>query len=201
MKNIVMILMTVMIGALTIGIIISMMGRGVRVVELQSNLSNIVENVLYDAVASEKYTAADTDRFLADMTLEIAHNLDTNSAVQIDVMKADLEKGLLTLRVTETFDYLNGKKGSVACDRTVIFEKKATDENAEYEIAYYTNEGDTIPYKKYQLLKGDALRIPKNPSKNGYIFNGWKDVDGNSQVAGMKVTGAKIYYAQWTFVP
>ena len=110
MKNIVMILMTVMIGALTIGIIISMMGRGVRVVELQSNLSNIVENVLYDAMESEKYTATDTDRFLADMTLEIAHNLDTNSAVQIDVMKADLEKGLLTLRVTETIDYLNVKK-------------------------------------------------------------------------------------------
>lgn len=183
MKNVILIFTYVVIGALTLGIIVSLMGREARNVELQSNLSNAVEESLANAMEEKNYTIADQNEFLADVTENITEVLDTNSTVDVKVMKADLNKGLLSLRVVESFNYVNGKTGSVKCDRTVVFDKRGQDAEDKYDVYYYISADDDRPYKRYTLLKGDTILVPKEPSRAGYTFEGWKDADGNAPLS------------------
>lgn len=198
MKNIILIFTYVVIGALTLGIIVSAMGREARNVELQSNLSNAVEESLANAMEEKNYTIADQNEFLADVTENITEALDTNSTVDVKVMKVDLNKGLLSMRVVESFNYVNGKTGSVKCDRTVVFDKRGQDDEDKYDVYYYINADDDRPYKRYTLLKGDTVQIPKEPSRAGYTFEGWKDADGNAPVSDQTVESGLTYVAQWS---
>ena len=198
MKNIILIFTYVVIGALTLGIIVSAMGREARNVELQSNLSNAVEESLANAMEEKNYTIADQNEFLADVTENITEALDTNSTVDVKVMRVDLNKGLLSLRVVESFNYVNGKTGSVKCDRTVVFDKRGQDDDDKYDVYYYINADDDRPYKRYTLLKGDTILIPKEPSRAGYTFEGWKDADGNAPVSDQTVESGLTYVAQWS---
>ena len=198
MKNIILIFTYVVIGALTLGIIISAMGREARNVELQSNLSNAVEESLANVMEEKNYTIADQNEFLADVTENITEVLDTNSTVDVKVMKVDLNKGLLSLRVVESFNYVNGKTGSVKCDRTVVFDKRGQDDEDKYDVYYYISADDDRPYKRYTLLKGDTILIPKEPSRAGYTFEGWKDADGNAPVSDQTVESGLTYVAQWS---
>ena len=198
MKNIILIFTYVIIGALTLGIIVSAMGREARNVELQSNLSNAVEESLANAMEKKNYTIADQNEFLADVTENITEVLDTNSTVDVKVMKVDLNKGLLSLRVVESFNYVNGKTGSVKCDRTVVFDKRGQDDEDKYDVYYYISADDDRPYKRYTLLKGDTILIPKEPSRAGYTFEGWKDADGNAPLSDQTVESGLIYVAQWS---
>ena len=198
MKNVILIFTYVVIGALTLGIIVSAMGREARNVELQSNLSNAVEESLANAMEEKNYTIADQNEFLADVTENITEVLDTNSTVDVKVMKVDLNKGLLSLRVVESFNYVNGKTGSVKCDRTVVFDKRGQDDDDKYDVYYYINADDDRPYKRYTLLKGDTILIPKEPSRAGYTFEGWKDADGNAPVSDQTVESGLTYVAQWS---
>ncbi len=198
MKNVILIFTYVVIGALTLGIIVSAMGREARNVELQSNLSNAVEESLANAMEEKNYTIADQNEFLADVTENITEALDTNSTVDVKVMKVDLNKGLLSLRVVESFNYVNGKTGSVKCDRTVVFDKRGQDDDDKYDVYYYINADDDRPYKRYTLLKGDTILIPKEPSRAGYTFEGWKDADGNAPVSDQTVESGLTYVAQWS---
>lgn len=198
MKNIILIFTYVVIGALTLGIIVSAMGREARNVELQSNLSNAVEESLANAMEEKNYTIADQNEFLADVAENITEVLDTNSTVDVKVMKVDLNKGLLSMRVVESFNYVNGKTGSVKCDRTVVFDKRGQDDEDKYDVYYYISADDDRPYKRYTLLKGDTILIPKEPSRAGYTFEGWKDADGNAPVSDQTVESGLTYVAQWS---
>ena len=198
MKNIILIFTYVVIGALTLGIIVSAMGREARNVELQSNLSNAVEESLANAMEEKNYTIADQNEFLADVTENITEALDTNSTVDVKVMRVDLNKGLLSLRVVESFNYVNGKTGSVKCDRTVVFDKRGQDDEDKYDVYYYISADDDRPYKRYTLLKGYTILIPKEPSRAGYTFEGWKDADGNAPVSDQTVESGLTYVAQWS---
>ena len=198
MKNIILIFTYIAIGALTLGILVSALGRESRNVELQSNLSNAVEESLANAMEEKNYTVTDQNEFLADVAENIAEMLDTNSTVDVKVMKSDLNKGLLSIRVTQSFGYVNGRTGTVSCDRTVLFDKKPQEDDEKIDIYYYISADDDRPYKRYTLLKGDTIQIPKAPSRAGYTFEGWKDADGNEPFSDATVDAEKTYVASWS---
>lgn len=100
--------------------------------------------------------------------------------------------------MVESFNYVNGKTGSVKCDRTVVFDKRGQDDEDKYDVYYYINADDDRPYKRYTLLKGDTVQIPKEPSRAGYTFEGWKDADGNAPVSDQTVESGLTYVAQWS---
>lgn len=197
MKNIVLIITYIMIGVLTIGIVLSMFGRQNRSTELKSNLSAAVEEAVENAMKTKKYDIADQNEFISDITEEVSFLLDTKSDIIIDIMGVDQEKGILSLKVTETFSYLNGKNGSVSCDRTVIFEKGKEEDEEQYTVKFYINSGDEKPYKTYLVQKGDEIRQPKNPTKTDSTFAGWKDENGASFVAGQAAGHGMNYFAVW----
>ena len=197
MKNIVLIITYIMIGMLTIGIVLSMFGRQNRSTELKSNLSAAVEEAVENAMKTKKYDIADQNEFISDIAENVSSILDTKSDIIIDIMGVDQEKGILSLKVTEKFSYLNGKNGSVSCDRTVIFEKGKEDDDEQFTVKFYINSSDEKPYKTYIVQKGDDIRKPKDPVKVDSTFAGWKDGNGVTFEAGKLVDSDMNYYAVW----
>lgn len=122
MKNIVTIISCALIGVITLAIVMSVSGRMNRSMEVKSNLSSAVEETV-ENLAGKKYAVSDMEEYLADFSESLMDFIDTDSDITVQVAAADMEKGILAVKVTETFMHPNGRTGEVFYERVVIFNK------------------------------------------------------------------------------
>ena len=122
MKNIVTIISCALIGVITLAIVMSVSGRMNRSMEVKSNLSSAVEETV-ENLAGKKYAVSDMEEDLADFSESLMDFIDTDSDITVQVAAADMEKGILAVKVTETFMHPNGRTGEVFYERVVIFNK------------------------------------------------------------------------------
>lgn len=123
MKNVVMIIISGILGAIILAIVMTIYGRMNRSMELQGRLPSILEATLTNMSLEEKYEIDNTDEFIADLITDLSIDLDTDSDISVEITGKDMEKGLLSVRVTEHFKHPNGNKGTVECERTVILNR------------------------------------------------------------------------------
>ena len=69
----------------------------------------------------------------------IRDRLDTDSDIKVERTNVDLERKMMGVKVTETFDHPNGRQGSVTCERTVILDPSEGAEYSEYKVRFYIN--------------------------------------------------------------
>lgn len=203
MKNTVMIIISAIIGAVTLAIIISVSGRMNRSMELQSSLSSVVEDTLENMKISEnqRYNVSNYGEFISDLTGNLAMGLSADSDIDIKVMKTDIEKGLLSIRIKETFLHPNGREGTVEYERTVILNRLEEEEPAVYKIKFYLTKtdmnSDADKYKEYTIYEGERITVPADPQVAGQTFAGWKDVNDYIADFSLPVEQEQIYYADW----
>lgn len=90
--------------------------------EIASNLSSVMEEQMTELMINEKYTVEDEQEFLIDFVQHFIKVLDGKYNLSVDILQLDMEKGLMAVRVTADFLYVNGKPGSVVCERMILFE-------------------------------------------------------------------------------
>lgn len=199
MKNAVMIFTGTLLGIITMVIIMTILGRMNRSVELQSNLSAVVEN----GVQQMKSITSDLglNEIIETCIRELAVSLDTDSKVQVDVMGGDVEKGVLSIRVTEQFKHPNGTAGSTKWERTAIWNQLESTPELSYEVRFYRTKTDLEQrkncYKTYRVQEGDKVVPPKNPSLEEGTFVCWKDPNDYIADFSQPIKQNLIYYAQW----
>ena len=165
---------------LSIVAVLTVEGRNNRESELETALSASVEETLENLCVDQKYTVETQDEFVADFCQALLGRIqagteeagDENLSVRVDVVEADLEKGLLSVVVTETFTHPNGSLGTVSCSSTALLEREAPRD--EVVLTYYV--GDQI-YQQYGLLEGEDFRVPAAPSLPGRTFSHWAEED------------------------
>ncbi len=86
--------------------------------ELEKHVSRIVENVL-----TAEYQTGDTEAVKQMLTQEITSSISNNDTVKVEVRAIDLEKGLLSVKVTKQLGLLNGKKREIVVEKTAIIER------------------------------------------------------------------------------
>jgi len=64
--------------------------------------------------------------------------------------------------------------------------------------ATYVVEGET--YQEYEVTYGSAITVPADPSRDGYVFAGWRDENGNPVAATMPAKDV-TYTALWEKAP
>ena len=178
MKNVIVMMISAILGVLTLMVVMTMNGRTNRSMELQSSLPSVVESTLENMAVSKKYAINDRNEFLADMVEALTVSLDAASDIKVDVLECDMEKGLLSVRVTAEYLHPNGKTGTVTCERTAILEKMPQEETIQHTVCFYV-AGEL--YKQYKVQKNDRISTPAQPQVNGKVFRGW--VDGNGYLA------------------
>lgn len=186
----VVVLMTVMV----------VTGRMNRSMEVRSNLSSAVEETV-ENMAVKTYEIADVQEYVADFTEALSDSLDTDARVIVTVSAADKEKGILNLSVKEEFLHPNGRQGSVSCERAVILNGLAEEEEQRFSVCFYAaREEMGMPgacYKEYAVSKGETVSAPDAPVSADGTFAGWCDADGNPADFSVLPEQDAVYYAVW----
>ena len=123
MKNVVLILNGMVLLLLSLIMIMAIYERMNHSMELQSNLSSVMEEQMNEMMLNEEYSITNTQAFLEDFIGNLVIALDGKYDLTVDVLQVDVEKGILSVKVTADFFYLNGNRGTAVCERTVIFER------------------------------------------------------------------------------
>lgn len=199
MKNIVTMVVSMLLGAVTLLIVMVVNGRMNRSMELKSNLPSAVEETV-EILADQKYSIGNANEYLADFVENLARILDSDCDLKVEIISKDTEKGLLSVRVTEEFLHPNGKNGTVECERTVILNKLYEPEPEIYTVRFFVNKSDigvVECYKSIQVLEGDMITAPAAPQVEGKTFAGWKDSNDYIVNFSAPVTQDLVYYAAW----
>lgn len=201
MKIIVRSIALTCIGAVVMLIIMTVAGRMNRNVEITSNLSSCVEETVENMAVNPKYTINNVEEYVADMAEYLADRLDTDSDITVEIEKADKERGLLAVKVTEKFSHPNGKTGTVSCERIVILNKLEQPSPGEYTVKFYLSKEDmlagTLCYKVCHLMEGDTVPAPATPQKEGATFICWRDINDYEADFSVPAGQDMIYYAVW----
>lgn len=159
------------ITVVTIVIVLFICDNHSRTVNLQDNLQEAVESSLDTALCSRSYTIADADELIADMMEGIAVYLNNADSLDVDVTSVDMNKGILSVRVTEHYKSVAGETSDISCEKTVLLDHYDT-----YNIVYgmYAYDGSFVGYKTYEFSKASAhMLVPENPNIYGRTFLGW----------------------------
>lgn len=191
MKQLIYGIIITFISIFTIVIILTINGKSNRSNEINNALSIAVENAVETTMNQNPYTINNNKEFLADFTQNLLSQISNDSDIEIKVAKIDYKKGIMSVRVTETFTHPNGNEGKNECETTVIFEHVPT--NDELITITYQIEPNII-YKEYQIVKGDDIIVPKNPQKAKMTFVGWKDPKTNTLVTEFGQADKNITY-------
>ena len=187
MKNIVLVITSAIIGGLTLGSEGCRNGQLGWSMDINSNLPAAVEQTVAN-LAESKYTIADRNEYLADFMEDLAAGLDTDSDIKVEITNVDLERKMMGVKVTETFDHPNGRQGSVTCERTVLLDPAESVKDSEYKVRFYVS-GHL--YKACMVLAGETVN---EPIKSDGI-SGWQDENGYLADFGQPVTQDLTYYA------
>lgn len=197
MKQIIFGTVISLISILTIIIIISLSGRAARETELETNLSNVVEATVVNTCTSKNYRIENYQEFVADFVQNLLIQMESNTDVDVQVMQADIEKSILSIKVISKYKHPNGKEGSVSCDKTVILESYSDSVADSFNIEYYVN-GEL--YKVYSMTDGAKLIEPKTPTIEGKVFSHWIDALTSERIDFANMTIDKDYTLDAVFI-
>lgn len=185
--------------------------------ELDANLAAAMEQSMQILTIDPVYHISrdsGAEEFTADFIQSFLTNTTSDSAFTIEILKVDVEKGLLDVRVKETYKQVIGE-GSVSCRKTVILEDVKEEEDVFYRVSFMMEideeedgknaeqeNGEAeetqastlkeIKLKEIQVHSGDhlsAVMLPKNGlEKKGEVFCGWKMVE--------PVSGISVLYGE-----
>lgn len=196
MRNTVSIITAVLIGALALLGVMVIAGRNGRNTELSAMLPSAVEEAVDTALVKKQYGIADEAELAADVSESVAQAVDSDGDITVEVIGSDLEKGVLSVRVTADFKHPDGKDGSVSHERTVVLERPGTPEQALCEVSFYEERGGEC-HKKVLVKEGEFLTEPLPPVMEGKTFVCWEDESGAPADFTQPVTADAVYYAKW----
>lgn len=163
MKNIILGIIAVFITIYTI-----LMGLNVLTIQSHKNLiekhvSRIVKNVL-----EHEYQSGDETAVKQMLQEEIEDSISNSAQLFVEIQEIDLQKGILSVKVTERIHTITGKQKDIVVQKTAIMEQIAT--NLSKVTVTFLIEDEV--YKEYEITKGKECPLPKEP---GESFVGWKE--------------------------
>lgn len=129
--------------------------------QLENCFSRILQQALEDGFGTAEHELI-TQRIIS----EVAESMNNESVLQVEIQAIDLQKGLLSASVTESFFLLNGKEKVITVEKTIIMDRLVLNEE-RVKVTFMVGENT---YKIYELTKGEKCKLPPAPQEN---FLGW----------------------------
>lgn len=154
--------------------------------QMENHLSRIVKNTL-----ESEYPIGDETTALKMLEEEIGKVASEDAEISIEVQEMDLEKGVLSVLVTETFPTVTGTSKVLTFQKTAIMDRLSV-QNPTVTVTFLV-AGEV--YKEYQIAQGEECPLPKMPEGS---FGGWTEY-GTEGAAVLKEIGTvwedKVYVA------
>lgn len=187
MRNAVIVIFMVVILVFSGAAIQAAENRAIRKNELESSLSEAMEQSMKILTVHPVYhidDSAKTDEFAADFIQGFLMKITSNSDFTIEILGMDVEKGLLDVRVTERYKQIIGH-GEISCRKTVILEDFEEEKRTFYQVSFWVPEeggkgGSEYEYviKQVNVHSGGNLNAAMLPQNNmereDRTFCGWR---------------------------
>ena len=155
-------------------------GRDVRENEVDKALNTAVEQTLEQLRKDGSYEVKEPRELIADFQQALLMHISSDSELQVKILTADTEKGVLDVEVRTQYETVRGIKKHGVCRKTVILEEYS--KKGTYHIAQFLVDG--IIYDKYSVYEGSPVVLPKEPEKKGFTFQGWRNKDSLEMLSG-----------------
>lgn len=186
MKQVIWGVVSVITTILMIFIVMTINGKMTRKKDVTSSLSSVVNQAIDDVLTKNTYSIQDKNTFVADVLQELLATYSNDSDIKIEIANADEEKGLLGIKVTETYKNPNGTIKDFSYEKVVILETE--EYNQSYELTYLTSSGTL--FSKIVVNGGEKGQVPllmPNGSTKWYIEELNKEVT-NEEIQNMEIT-------------
>lgn len=174
------------ISLMVVAIVMGISGKNVRKNEMEAALNTAAEQSLEQLKIKEGYGPEAYQELIADFNRRLLLQMESDSDIQVEVFAADLQKGVLNVKIVERYHNILGKKEEITCQRTVMLEEYS--HKRVYYQVNFSAEGEICA--GYSLYEGSQIVLPKEPQKEGCIFKGWRNIEnGEILESGKKVEG------------
>lgn len=157
--------------------ILTIESKTTRQNELDMNLGSSMEQTMKSLAADGSERFGDEEEMAADFIENFLVRTTSKSEFQFDILKADPEKGVLDVKVTERYRQIMGE-GKAEARKTVILEQYDRKGDVFYYVSFrvVTEEGENI-VKQLRIQENSLLEAAffpaEDPVKEGYQFKGW----------------------------
>lgn len=178
-------------GLLIVAAVMTVSGRDVRENEMDKALNTAVEQSLEQLKEEGGYEATDYRELVADFNRTLLLHISSDSDLKVEILTADLERGVLDVQITEGYKTTSGKDKETTCRKTVILEEYST--KKPYHTITFKSEGAV--HAEYSLYEDSLIVEPQAPRKAGHAFKCWKNGRGETLSAEMKATEDMVFTA------
>lgn len=185
MKQLVFSLVGAVSAIIIIMILLSLHSRDIRRVELERSLDQAATQSLKKACVTGTDEIGDNDALVADFISNFLGRMKSDGKdIEVEIKAADIYKGILSARATESYTFPNGRKGKIKATTTSIVERESrrptihTDYYIPWQVArdagFDYMEGEDFLYYSRRVSKGHETDADvKAPSVKGQEFVGW----------------------------
>lgn len=175
MKHTVYGILLAVIAMVVVAILLGVSGKSVRVNEIETALNTAIEQALKQ-LKEEDYATGDDQGLIADFNQLLLQQVESDSEVQVEILTADAKRGVLDVRIINTYQNIFGQERKIVCRKSVI--QEAYTEKKGYHTITFLADGEV--YDQYSLYEGSKLVLPNTPKKSGKVFRYWAK-QGESQ--------------------
>lgn len=186
MKSVILAFIGILITLYTFSSVFSVFSLQTRKNDLENHLARVVEDFLESA-----YPNGDEGMVKQRLMNELSKNVDDSGTLTVEVQALDLQKGIISVKASETFRQFNGKKRTIVCEKTAIVEQAVPTESMV--TIRFLVEG--MLYKEYQIEAGTVCPVPKLPDGE---YLGWAERESANEsllTALTQIWEDKIYVA------
>lgn len=165
-------------------ICVTVMGRDIRGNETDQGLSEAVDSTLQGMYDEGRfYTVDNRDDFAAGFLERLSLQMESDSDVELDIVSADDEKGVLSVRIREHYKHPNGADGTAECYKTIFKDSAETEDTKTVNYYFYASreelEAEESPLFEGEGPSGTAVYQPDAPEQeSGAAFKGFADASG-----------------------
>lgn len=123
MKTVMQASLIFMILVMTVIGCFNLMTASIVSTEVETSLTQSVEQALYVTLSDKAYTVDDEDAFVSDFLINLVDRIESPGDISVKIVAVDEEEGLIDVEVTETVAFPAGQKKEITCRRTVLFEE------------------------------------------------------------------------------
>lgn len=186
MKQLVFSIVGAVLVILAVLILLSLHSRDIRRVELERSLDTAAEQSLEKACITGTDEIGDNDAMVADFMSNFLGKMKSDGKdLEVDVMAADIYKGILSVKATEKYTFPNGREGKISAQTTSIVERESrrpticTNYYIPWEVArdagFDYTEGEDFLFHSRRESKGYEKSVDvKGPEVSGWHFRGWR---------------------------
>ena len=148
-------------------------GRTSRQTELENAMTSSMEKTMQMLSTTDDVKPTTDDEMIAYFMEALTVQIESSSTLTVNVLEADVNKGILSAEGILTYKHPIGTTGHVSCKKTIILEQYQTGQDRDTYTVQFLANGEI--YKIYTLSEGSAFINPGIPTgTNGKTFSAWK---------------------------